>query len=91
MSESKEAREFVSGMAHELKNPLATLQMGVDYFQHRLAGAQTPEDQRILESMVKSIRRASLLMTGAADLAKNRGGDFQAGDLDALIRASESK
>ena len=62
---------LAAGVAHEVKNPLAMLLLGVDY----LTGGVDPEDanvEKILTQMREAIERADRIVRGLVDFSSQR-------------------
>jgi signal transduction histidine kinase len=65
--------QLAAGVAHEVKNPLAVVQMGVDYLsEHLLRSASAPVDPTVratLSAMATAVRRASAIVRGLVDFS----------------------
>lgn len=64
----KSVGRLAAGAAHEVKNPLAILMMGIDFLSRK----QQPEDEKtisMLERMREAIRRADYVIKGLLDFA----------------------
>jgi PAS domain S-box-containing protein len=62
---------LAAGVAHEVKNPLAILQMGVNYITKKV----TPADENmtmVLQEMKEAITRADLITRGLLDFAASK-------------------
>ena len=62
---------LAAGVAHEVKNPLAILLMGINYLSRKL----TPEDgssQTVLKEMREAIERANTITRGLLDFSASR-------------------
>lgn len=62
---------LAAGVAHEVKNPLALLLLGVDY----LSGGLSPDDpnvERILKQMRDAVDRADRIVRGLVDFSSQR-------------------
>ena len=78
---------LAAGVAHEVKNPLAILLMGLDY----LAEAETREpaaDQDVMRAMRDAVYRADVIVRGLVDFSANRRLDAIPQDLNAMIQRS---
>lgn len=61
---------LASGVAHEVKNPLAILQMGVDYLLRRRDQADE-SGKKVLDNMQNAIGRADTIIRGMVDLSRS--------------------
>jgi signal transduction histidine kinase len=60
---------LAAGVAHEVRNPLAILEMGIGF----LAGQEVSEDNKIiLDEMNEAVRRANIVVTSLMDLSAQR-------------------
>ena len=78
---------LAAGVAHEVKNPLAILQMGVNY----LSKKAPPGDENIamvLQEMKDAIGRADSITRGLLDFAASRQLSVKPQDLNLLIQAT---
>jgi len=67
---------LAAGVAHEVRNPLAIMEMGVSF----LAGQEAGEDQRmILKEMKEAVHRANRVITGLMDLSPRELGMHETG------------
>ncbi len=75
---------LAAGVAHEVKNPLALLLMGVEYLEHNV-----PTDDEnvpaILNEMREAITRAEKIIVGMVDFSSNRQLNRETVDLHPLI------
>ncbi len=78
---------LAAGVAHEVKNPLAILGMGVEYLSANLPSPD-PNVVLILNDMKEAIRRADLIILGLLDFSVPRALDLHAEDLSAVIEQS---
>ena len=72
------------GVAHEVKNPLAMIQLGIDY----LSAGVDPEDpnvSKILESMRTAVSRADEIVRGLLDFASDRKMSLVPADINSVI------
>ncbi|OGW77388.1 MAG: hypothetical protein A3J52_03495 [Omnitrophica bacterium RIFCSPHIGHO2_02_FULL_49_9] len=77
---------LAAGIAHEVKNPLAVLQMGVDYLANSANG--TGEIQAVLRDMKQAIVRADNVIKGLLDFSVSRKLEFVLSDLNPLVNRS---
>lgn len=78
---------LAAGVAHEVKNPLARILMGIEY----LSTGIDPDDPNIpsvLEKMQSSVHRADSIIRGLLDFASERQLSLRPGDLNALVEHS---
>jgi PAS domain S-box-containing protein len=78
---------LAAGVAHEVKNPLAIMLMGLTYLaegSHRDLAA----DQEVMRAMRDAIHRANLIVRGLVDFSANHTLDAVPQDLNAMIRRS---
>ena len=76
---------LAAGVAHEVKNPLAILLMGLDYLAEpdvRDGGS----DQEVMRAMRDAVHRADAIIRGLVDFSANRRLDATPHDLNAMIR-----
>lgn len=76
---------LAAGVAHEVKNPLALILMGLEYF------SQLPEDtdpnfREILVEMRKAVRRAEKIVHGLVDFSASRQLEIQTVDVNRVVR-----
>ncbi|MDB6034839.1 MAG: Multi-sensor signal transduction histidine kinase [Verrucomicrobiales bacterium] len=75
---------LAAGVAHEVKNPLAILLMGINYLNRKL----TPEDgssQTVLKEMRDAIDRANTITRGLLDFSASRQLAMKAEPLNTLL------
>ncbi len=78
---------LAAGVAHEVKNPLARILLGVEY----LSGGLTPEDENVpvvLQEISDSAKRADTIIRGMVDFASASQLDMQPWDLGKLVKSS---
>ena len=78
---------LAAGVAHEVKNPLAIMLMGLTY----LAEGGTRDaaaDQEVMRAMREAIHRADTIVRGLVDFSANRSLDAVPQDLNAMINRS---
>jgi signal transduction histidine kinase len=64
------AARLATGVAHEVKNPLMTLSLGVDYFLSRKP--ENPDQAQLVQDMKEAVRRASNVINVLLDYARPR-------------------
>lgn len=85
--------QLAAGVAHEVKNPLAVLLMGVEYLMKRLprnASAGGEELDSILSDMHEAVKRANGAIRGLLDFSAPRQLKRQAESLNDVIRQALS-
>lgn len=75
---------LAAGVAHEVKNPLATLMMGVEFLMKRLQGAD-PTVAQVLGDMQDAILRADSITRALVDYSANTQLALAPEDLNKLI------
>ncbi len=76
---------LAAGVAHEVKNPLAMILMGIDY----LTGGISPDDENVplvLEQMASAVHRADAIVRGLLDFSSTGKVGLKPSDINALIR-----
>ncbi len=75
---------LAAGVAHEVKNPLATLTMGLNYVEKN-AGGGDPNMPMVLAEMRDAIGRADKITRGLLDFSASRQLDVAAEDLNRIL------
>lgn len=78
---------LAAGVAHEVKNPLGILRMGIDYLSKNL---ESPDENigLILDDMAEAIQRADGIILGLLDFAVPHALDAEPEDLNRVIEES---
>lgn len=76
---------LAAGVAHEIRNPLAMLQMGIDYFDAK-SNRDDVTEQKMLKIMQEALLRGDLIVTDMVDFAKPRDMKFEAQDVGKMVR-----
>lgn len=82
---TKSIARLAAGVAHEVKNPLAIITMGVDYLQQQDFSAD-PNVPLILHDIVDAVQRADKVVRGLLDFSAPRQLEVQEEDLNEIIR-----
>ena len=78
---------LAAGVAHEVKNPLAIMLMGVDYLtNHCVTGNENASS--VLRAMRDAIHRADTIVRGLVDFSANRQLEEQVQDVNPVIEQS---
>lgn len=75
---------LAAGVAHEVKNPLALILMGVEYLNSLPTGID-PNLAEILDEMRKAVRRAETIIHGLVDLSASRQLEIRPVDLNRVV------
>jgi PAS domain S-box-containing protein len=78
---------IAAGVAHEVKNPLAILLMGIDYLESEPSAAD-PGVAMILKDMRDAVHRGDAIVRGLLDFSAVRKLDLEPTDLNAIIEKS---
>jgi PAS domain S-box-containing protein len=78
---------LAAGVAHEVKNPLAILKMGLDYFSRNLPG-NDPSAALVLDDMNEAIQRADLIIMGLLDFSVPHALNQHSENLSAIAEQS---
>jgi PAS domain S-box-containing protein len=79
--------QLAAGVAHEVKNPLAVLQMGVGYMTRQMNGA-TEQTSSVIKEMNDAIARADAVVGGLLELAAPKKLDLRNREVEPVIRRS---
>ena len=78
---------LAGGIAHEVKSPLATLIIGVDYLMNHMAG-QDENMRQILQNMKDAIKRADAIVSGLQQFAQPSDLEVKAENLSTIAEQS---
>ena len=78
---------LAAGVAHEVKNPLQIILMGVDYLSRNI-GTPSQELPAVLDDMRNAISRADRIVRGLLEFSAAYRPDIQDEDLNAIIDSS---
>ena len=76
---------LAAGVAHEVKNPLATLQLGIDFLSRKPA-LMDDASQLILEQMQEAINRADAIIRGMVDYSRSDELNKVTQDINEIVR-----
>ncbi len=79
----KSIGRLAAGVAHEVKNPLAVIKMGVDFLAQQEMGDDTT--QLILKEMADAVQRADTVISGLLDYSRPKQLEVMREDLNAII------
>jgi signal transduction histidine kinase len=79
---------LAAGVAHEVKNPLAIIQLGVDYLTGALQGAASPDCLETVQEMGDATRRADTVIKGLLDFSRSEQLGLAPLDLNSIIEES---
>lgn len=74
---------LAAGVAHEVKNPLAIIQLGTDFLADQLK--DTPLWYETVMDMADAVQRADRVIKGMLDFSRSEQLDLQEADLQAVI------
>lgn len=74
---------LAAGVAHEVKNPLAIIQLGVDFLDVTLNGNQVVKE--VIGEMYAAVRRADIVIKGLVDFSRSGDLDLKVQDLNPII------
>jgi signal transduction histidine kinase len=80
------AARLATGVAHEVKNPLMTLSLGVDYFLSRKT--ENPDEAQLVQDMKEAIHRASNVINVLLDYSRPRALQPTSEDIHNVIENS---
>jgi signal transduction histidine kinase len=76
---------LAAGVAHEVKNPLAIVQLGVDFLTGALKNAGKPDCLESVQEMGDAVRRADTVIKGLLDFSRSEQLSLVSQDLNAAI------
>ncbi len=77
---------LAAGVAHEVKNPLAILRMGLDYFLQN--HSKDPDAAAVLRDMTEAIQRADTIIRGMLDFSLPHDLKMAEEDLNVVVEQS---
>jgi len=87
MEKMQSIGQMAAGIAHEVKNPLAVIRMGIDFFADSPGAAEEPA-ATVLKDMNDALHRADSIIMGLLDFSAPGKVDLRPGDLNTLLRSS---
>jgi PAS domain S-box-containing protein len=75
---------FAAGIAHEVKNPLQSILLGVDFLNAEL-GHSSPNTTLVLTEMENAARQADAVIRGLLEFSSSSKPDLGAHDLNAIV------
>ena len=78
---------FAAGVAHEVKNPLQTVILGVDYLSHHL-NATDATTAMVLADIASAVTRADGIIHGLLEFSSTRTCEIKDEDLSAIVEQS---
>jgi signal transduction histidine kinase len=78
---------LAAGVAHEVKNPLATLQMGVDFFNRKRADLSASAGTMI-DQMQSAIERAETIIKGMVNYSRDQTLTLHLKNINTLVRGA---
>ena len=75
---------LAAGVAHEVKNPLAIIKMGVDYLAQEKSGDEST--QIIVKEMQDAVARADSVILGLLDFSRPKNLEKKREDLNAIVK-----
>jgi signal transduction histidine kinase len=77
---------LAAGVAHEVKNPLAVIQLGTDFLAGQLKG--NPVWHETVTDMADAVQRADTVIKGLLDFSRSEQLELQPTDIEQLIKDS---
>ncbi len=79
------AGELATGLAHEIKNPLAGIKLSIEVLSHSVEKDLTAEDKDILAKVIDEIKRIESLIKGLLNFARPPQPQFINTDVNAVL------
>jgi len=77
---------LAAGVAHEVKNPLAIIQLGIDFLKQTMKGGE--ESAEVIEEMEDAVRRADTVIKGLVDFSRSDKLSMEQNDLNTVLEES---
>jgi two-component system sensor histidine kinase AtoS len=81
------AGELSTGLAHEIKNPLAGIKLSIEVLSHSLEKSLTAEDKDIFSRVIEEIKRIESLIKGLLNFARPPLPQFVKTDVNAVLES----
>ena len=75
---------FAAGVAHEVKNPLQTMILGLDYLNHH-GGLNDPAAPDVIADMERAVQHADGIIRGLMEFSSYRKREVKEEDLNAIL------
>jgi len=75
---------FAAGVAHEVKNPLQTIILGVDYLSRHL-GSGDKTSESVLNDMAEAVQRADAIIRGLMEFSSYNKGSVREENLNIIL------
>jgi signal transduction histidine kinase len=76
---------LAAGVAHEVKNPLAVIQLGVDYLTRTSKGDANPDAVETIQEMADAVQRADTVIKGLLNFSRSEQLVLIPADLNSVI------
>ena len=77
---------LAAGVAHEVKNPLAIIQMGVDFLSQEIPADETID--QVINDIYDAVRRADTVIKGLLDFSRDQELRLVPGNINEVIESS---
>lgn len=88
MEKMQTVGQMAAGIAHEVKNPLAVIRMGMDYLTNAIDPTSNESVGTVLKDMQDALHRADGIILGLLDFSAPGKADLRPWDLNSLVRSS---